>query len=58
MNRVAQAIVEEKTRVIDVDLRSYFDNVQHALLLKQVGRRVQDAAVTPLTQKVISNLRG
>src|SRR6201981_2003185 len=43
VNRRAQAIVEEKTRVIDVDLRSYFDNVQHALLLKKVGRRVQDA---------------
>jgi RNA-directed DNA polymerase len=37
-------LFEEKTRVIDVDLRSYFDNVQHALLLKKVGRRMQDAA--------------
>jgi RNA-directed DNA polymerase len=53
VNRVAQAIVEEKTRVIDVDLRSYFDNVQHALLLKKVGRRVQDAAVMHLLKMIL-----
>ena len=53
MNRVAQAIVEEKTRVIDVDLRSYFDNVQHALLLKKVGRRVEDAAVMHLLKMIL-----
>jgi RNA-directed DNA polymerase len=33
VNRVAQAIVEQKTRVIDIDLRAYFDNVKHYLLL-------------------------
>ncbi len=53
VNRVAQAIVEEKTRVIDVDLRSYFDNVQHALLLKKVGRRVQDTAVMHLLKMIL-----
>ena len=31
VNRVAQAMVEEKTRIIDIDLRAYFDNVQHYL---------------------------
>src|SRR5260370_1440249 len=45
VNRVAQAIVEEKTRIIDIDLRAYFDNVQHFLLLEKVARRVQDDAV-------------
>ena len=53
VNRVAQAIVEDKTRVIDVDLRSYFDNVQHALLLKKVGRRVQDAAMMHLLKMIL-----
>ena len=33
VNRVAQAIVKSKTRIIDIDLRAYFDNVQHYLLL-------------------------
>ncbi len=40
VRRVSKAIVQYKTRVIDVDLRSYFDNVQHDLLLKKVGARV------------------
>ena len=48
VNRVAQAIVEEKTRIIDIDLRAYFDNVQHWLLLKKVAERVQDDAVMHL----------
>src|SRR5436190_20910771 len=35
VERVAKAIVEEKTRIIDLDLRAYFDNVQHYLFLFQ-----------------------
>jgi len=38
--RVAKAIDQRKTRVIDLDLRAYFDNVQHYLLLEKVARRV------------------
>ena len=51
--RVAQAIVTEKTRVIDLDLRAYFDNVQHYLLLEKVARRVQDAAVMRLLKMIL-----
>src|ERR1039457_6795604 len=40
VDRVAKAIVEEKTRVIDIDLRSYFDNVRHDRLLAKVAQRV------------------
>src|SRR5712672_1117577 len=53
VNRVAQAIVEEKTRIIDIDLRAYFDNVQHFLLLEKVARRVQDAAVMHLLKMML-----
>ena len=45
VDRVAHAIVEEKTRIIDLDLRAYFDNVQHYLLLEKVARRVQDEEI-------------
>jgi len=37
IDRVAKAIVEEKTRIIDLDLKAYFDNVQHYLLLEISG---------------------
>jgi RNA-directed DNA polymerase len=48
VNRVAQAIVEEKTRIIDIDLSAYFDNVQHSVLLEKVAKRVQDDEVMQL----------
>src|ERR1051325_757481 len=33
VNRVAQAIVEEKTRIIDIDLRAYLDRVPYCPLV-------------------------
>ena len=51
--RVAQAIVEEKTRIIDLDLKAYFDNVQHYLLLAKVAKRVQDDAVMRLLKMIL-----
>src|SRR6202048_3075936 len=51
--RVAQGIVEEKTRIIDLDLTAYFDNVQHSLLLEKVARRVRDDAVLHLLKMIL-----
>jgi RNA-directed DNA polymerase len=53
--RVDQAIMEGKTRVIDLDLRAYFDNVQHYLLLAKVARRVQDAMVMKLLNLILKS---
>jgi RNA-directed DNA polymerase len=53
VNRVAQAIVEEKTKIIDLDLRAYFDNVQHYLLLEKVAKRVQDHQVMRLLKMIL-----
>jgi RNA-directed DNA polymerase len=50
---VAEAIVESKTRIIDIDLRAYFDNVRHHLLLEKVARRVNDAAVMHLLKMML-----
>src|ERR1039458_341277 len=51
--RVAQGIVEEKTRIIDLDLSAYFDNVQHSLLLEKVARRVRDDEVMHLLKMIL-----
>jgi RNA-directed DNA polymerase len=51
--RVARAIVEEKTRIIDLDLTAFFDNVQHSLLLEKVARRVRDDAVMHLLKMIL-----
>jgi RNA-directed DNA polymerase len=48
VGRVAQAIVQHKTRVIDLDLRSYFDNIRHDRLLAKVAQRVDDDDVMHL----------
>jgi RNA-directed DNA polymerase len=48
VERVARAIVQHKTRVIDIDLRSYFDNVRHDRLLAKVAQRVDDDDVMRL----------
>jgi RNA-directed DNA polymerase len=53
IDRVAKAIVEEKTRIIDLDLKAYFDNVQHYLLLEKVAKRVQDDAVMHLLKMML-----
>ena len=57
INRVAQAIVQQKTRVIDVDLRSYFDNVRHDLLLAKVARRINDVEVMHLLKIMLKASR-
>jgi len=53
VSRVAGGIVTEKTKIIDLDLRAYFDNVQHYLLLEKVAKRVQDDAVMRLLKMIL-----
>ena len=53
INRVAQGIVETKTKIIDLDLRAYFDNVQHSLLLDKVAKRVRDDQVMKLLKMIL-----
>jgi RNA-directed DNA polymerase len=52
-DRVARAIVEQKTCVIDLDLRAYFDTVRHDVLLDKVGRRVHDDDVMRLLKLML-----
>jgi RNA-directed DNA polymerase len=51
--RVAKAIVQYKTRAIDVDLRSYFDNVRRDRLLAKVAKRVDDDDVMHLLKMML-----
>jgi RNA-directed DNA polymerase len=54
VHRVATAIVQCKTRVIDLDLRAYFDTVRHHLLLEKVARRVNDDEVMRLLKLMLT----
>ncbi len=51
--RVAEAIVRNKTRVIDLDLAAYFDSVRHDLLLAKVARRVNDRDILHLLKRML-----
>ena len=53
VNRVAAAVVKNKTRVIDVDLKAYFDNVGHGILLEKVATRVKDDALMRLLKLIL-----
>jgi RNA-directed DNA polymerase len=53
VRRVAEAIVHNKTRVIDIDLHAYFDTVKHHILLAKVARRVNDDEVLHLLKMML-----
>jgi RNA-directed DNA polymerase len=51
--RVADAIVREHTKVIDLDLKAYFDNVNHCELLKKFGARINDDKIMRLLKLIL-----
>ena len=53
IQRVSDALLQGKTYVIDFDLRAYFDNVQHSIVLRQVARRVDDEQVMHLLKLIL-----
>jgi len=53
VNRVADAVVRGKTRVIDLDLKAYFDNVRHDILLRKVAERIRDDKVMRLLKLIL-----
>jgi RNA-directed DNA polymerase len=53
VQRVAEAIVQHKTRVLDIDLHAYFDNIRHHQVLEKVARRVNDARVLHLLKLIL-----
>ena len=53
IERVAEAVVKEKTRVIDLDLKSYFDTVKHHILLAKIAERVADEKILRLVKQML-----
>ena len=53
VGRVAEAVVHNKTQIIDVDLRAYFDNVRHDILLRKVAERISDDRVLRLLKLML-----
>lgn len=53
VRRVATAIAQGKTTVIDLDMKAYFDNVRHHILLEKVAKRVNDAEIMHLLKLIL-----
>ncbi len=51
--RVSEAIIQGKTHVIDLDLRSYFDTVRHHIVLEKVAKRINDDDVMYLLKMIL-----
>ncbi len=53
LDRVVHGLVQGLTQVIDVDLKGYFDNVCHHILLRKVAERVEDAEILHLVKQIL-----
>lgn len=50
---VSEAIIKGHTKVIDLDLKSYFDKVRQDILLDKIAARVQDSKVLHLLKMIL-----
>ncbi|WP_372371596.1 group II intron reverse transcriptase/maturase [Candidatus Uabimicrobium sp. HlEnr_7] len=53
VEKVTIAAIKNMTRVIDLDLKSYFDTVQHDILLGKIAIRVNDHEVIWLLKRIL-----
>jgi RNA-directed DNA polymerase len=53
VTRVAEAIAKHKTRALDIDLRAFFDNVRHHVVLAKVAQRVDDEDVMHVLKLIL-----
>jgi len=53
IKQVSNAIAQEKTRVIDIDLKSYFDTIRHDILLSKIAARIRDDKVLHLLKLIL-----
>uniref|UniRef100_A0A1A9X0F8 Reverse transcriptase domain-containing protein n=1 Tax=Glossina brevipalpis TaxID=37001 RepID=A0A1A9X0F8_9MUSC len=53
INRVEKAAIKGNTKCIDVDLKSYFDNVRHHILMEKIARRINDKGIMHLIKLIL-----
>jgi RNA-directed DNA polymerase len=53
LDRVVHGLVQGLTRVIDVDLKSYFDNLRHHIVLSKLAKRVEDPQILHLVKQIL-----
>ncbi len=53
IDRVSKAASQYKTRVWDIDLKAYFDNVRHHILLGKIAERINDDQIMRLVKLIL-----
>lgn len=53
VEKVSRAVIRQRTQVIDLDLKAYFDTVRHHISLEKVAKRVRDGRVLRLLKLVL-----
>src|SRR5262245_6066010 len=53
LDRVVHGLVQGLTRVIDVDLKSYFDNIRHHIVRLKLAKRVEDPQILHLVKQIL-----
>jgi RNA-directed DNA polymerase len=53
VERITEAAIKGKMKVIDVDLKSYFDTVGHSILLEKIATRVNDKDIMRLLKLIL-----
>ncbi len=53
LKKVEKAIVQGNTRVLDLDLKAYFDTVKHHILLEKVSKRINDDSIMRLLKLIL-----
>ena len=55
IGEVRSGLIYQKHLVLDVDLKSFFDDIRHALVLAKVARRVRDERVLRLIKQFLKS---
>ena len=55
LEKVRDAAIRGKARVVDVDLKSYFDTIRHDILLAKIATRVNDAEIMRLLKLILKS---
>jgi len=53
VEKVAVAVIKGQTKVIDVDLKSYFYTIRHHILLNKIAKRVKDRDILRLIKLIL-----
>ncbi|NSX83934.1 group II intron reverse transcriptase/maturase, partial [Wolbachia endosymbiont of Atemnus politus] len=53
ISRVAKTAIEGNTKCIDIDLKSYFDNVRHHILMEKIAKRINDKEIMRLIKLIL-----